>query len=157
MGNSEEFYTARGYEIAAGEDALTPSMEDYIEMIYRLSQGTGYTRVNDLAEKLNVQPPSVTKMMQRLHDRSLLNYERYGMIHLTEEGKALGNYFLQRHNTLKKFLSLLGIVKNLQKNVEQMEHYINWDTFQVIDAFVSFLQQNPEILKQFKQFRERSV
>ena len=36
--SNDEFYTARGYEIAAGENALTASMEDYLEMIYRLNQ-----------------------------------------------------------------------------------------------------------------------
>lgn len=48
--DKEQFFTARGYENAARDDALTPSVEDYIEMIYRLSQTNGYTRVNDLAE-----------------------------------------------------------------------------------------------------------
>ena len=98
----EQFYTARGYEIAAGENALTPSMEDYLEMIYRLSRVNGYTRVNDLAENLNVQPPSVTRMIQKLYDRSLLDYRKYGMIHLTDKGTKL-RIFLDRHNILREF------------------------------------------------------
>lgn len=154
--NREEFYTARGYEITADENTLTPSMEDYIEMICRLSQQTGYTRVNDLAESLNVQPPSVSKMMQKLSEKSLLNYEKYGMIHLTEEGKKLGDFFLQRHNTLKEFFSLLGIKSNIQKKVEQMEHYVSWDTFQVIRSFVSFLEENKQVLEQFDEFKKRT-
>ena len=152
--NEDIFYTARGYEIAAGEKALTPSMEDYIEMIYRLSGEIGYTRVNDLAERLNVQPPSVTKMMQKLHEKSLLSYERYGMIHLTEEGKKLGDFFLQRHNILKEFLALLGI-KDVQTKVEQMEHYVSYDTFQIIGAFVCFLKDNKDVLKRFNEYRTK--
>lgn len=148
------FYTARGYEIAAGENALTPSMEDYIEMIYRLSSEIGYTRVNDLAERLNVQPPSVTKMMQKLHEKALLSYEKYGMIHLTEEGKKLGEFFLQRHNTLKEFLALLDI-RDVQTKVEQMEHYVSYDTFQIISAFVDFLKDNNDILARFNEYRSK--
>ncbi len=146
---NEEFYTARGYEITADKDMLTPSMEDYIEMIYRLSQSSGYTRVNDLAESLNVQPPSVTRMMKKLNEKSLLNYEKYGMIQLTEEGKRLGKFFLDRHNTLKEFFLLLGIEEQVQKEVEQMEHHISWESFLVIDRFVKFLKENREILDKF--------
>ncbi|UNC91961.1 transcriptional regulator MntR [Candidatus Contubernalis alkaliaceticus] len=147
---NEKFYTARGYEITADKDMLTPSMEDYIEMIYRLSQSSGYTRVNDLSEKLNVQPPSVTRMMKKLHEKSLLNYEKYGMIQLTEEGKRMGKFFLDRHNTLKEFFLLLGIEDQVQKEVEQIEHHISWGSFLIINRFVNFLKNRPEIINEFK-------
>lgn len=154
MGNKkDEFYTARGYEISADKDTLTPSMEDYIEMIYRLSISSGYTRANDLAAKLNVQPPSVTRMMKRLHGKSLLNYEKYGMIQLTEEGRRLGRFFLERHNILEKFLTLLGIKENIQKEVEQMEHYVSWESFQVIKEFVHFIQDNTEVMEKFEMYQ----
>jgi len=151
----EEFYTARGYEIAAGDSALTPSMEDYLEMIYRLSEETGYTRVNELAESLNVQPPSVTKMIQKLHEKELLNYEKYGMIHLTEEGARLGKYFLERHNTLREFLSLVGAKEHLQKDVERIEHYISWDTYRIIHALTCFMKENKEVLYQFNEYKTK--
>ncbi|MBS4024436.1 MAG: transcriptional regulator MntR [Clostridia bacterium] len=149
----EEFYTARGYEIAADENALTASMEDYLEMIYRLSQKTGYTRVNDLADNLNVQPPSVTKMIQKLNEKKLLDYEKYGMIHLTAEGKKLGKYFLERHNTLKEFFSLIEAIDNLQKDVETMEHYISFNNFRVIAALVSFMKENNQFLTEFYNYK----
>lgn len=151
----EQFYTARGYEIAAGEDALTPSMEDYLEMIYRLSQVNGYTRVNDLADSLNVQPPSVTKMVQKLYDRALLDYEKYGMIHLTDKGIRLGEYFLERHNTLREFLSLLGVTDDLQRDVETLEHYISYNNFQMISALVAFMKNNPHFLREFQEYEEK--
>ncbi len=146
---NEEFYTARGYEISAREKSLTPSMEDYLEMIYRLSQKAGYTRVNDLAISLNVQPPSVTRMIQKLSDKALLEYEKYGMIHLTEEGKAAGRYFLERHNTLKEFLELLKATDNLQKDVERIEHFISFKTYKVIAALIRFFKDDEELLARF--------
>ncbi len=109
--------------------------------------------MNDLAAKLNVQPPSVTRMMKRLHEKSLLNYEKYGMIQLTEEGKQLGKFFLERHNILEKFLTLLGIKENIQKEVEQMEHYVSWESFQVIKGFVLFIQEHPEIMEKFEVYK----
>ena len=155
MVDKEKFLTARGYEIAAAGNSLTPSMEDYIEMIYRLSRRNRSIRVNDLAERLNVQPPSVTKMMQRLHEKDLLNYEKYGMISLTDEGERLGSFFLLRHNTLKELLYLLGAEKNLQRDVEQVEHHISAETFESLYALVRFFQDNKITLKSFIEFKEK--
>lgn len=151
----EEFYTARGYENAAGKNTLTPSMEDYLEMIIRLSNKTGYTRVNDLANSLNVQPPSVSKMVQKLKEEALLDYEKYGMIHLTEEGRKLGEYLLNRHNTLKEFFTLIQATKNLQKDVETIEHYISVHNYRVIAALVGFMKENEDFLNQFYKYKER--
>ncbi|OEF98154.1 transcriptional regulator MntR [Desulfuribacillus alkaliarsenatis] len=150
--SNEQFYTARGYEITAGENTLTPSMEDYIEMIYRIGLIKQQIRVNDLADSLNVQPPSVTKMVQKLSEKKLLHYERYGLIQLTEEGSNLGEFFLNRHNTVKEFLSMLGIKDNLQKDVEQMEHYVSWNTYTVINQFVGFLNENQQVLQQYQSY-----
>ena len=152
-----EFFTARGYEIAAGDNALTASMEDYLEMIYRLSEEDGYTRVNDLAASLNVQPPSVTKMTQKLNEKKLLSYEKYGMIHLTEEGKKLGKYFLERHNTLKELFSLIGATDNIQKDVETMEHYISFNNFRIISALVSFMKEDNQFLNRFHEYKDKFV
>ncbi len=150
-----EFYTARGYEIASGENTLTASMEDYLEMIYRLSQENGYTRVNELADSLNVQPPSVTNMIQKLNKKNLLDYEKYGMIHLTDKGEKLGKYFLERHNAVKEFLSLIGATENLQKDVETIEHYISLSNFRVISTLVAFMKEHSQFLTQYHEYKNR--
>ena len=92
MTKERAVYTARGYENAAGK-CLDSQYGGLLEMIHRLSRVNGYTRLMTLAENLNVQPPSVTRMIQKLYDRSLLDYEKYGMIHLTDKGTKLGEYF----------------------------------------------------------------
>ncbi|QGT99406.1 hypothetical protein SYNTR_0813 [Candidatus Syntrophocurvum alkaliphilum] len=149
---NEVFYTYRGYEKAAGSGRLTPSMEDYLEMIYRLSLENGYTRVNDIAEKLNVKPPSVTKMMIKLSDKELLIYEKYGNIKLTQKGEELGSFLLDRHNTVKEFFSLLGLTKNFHKDVEQIEHYIAKETFICIKSFVNFMKDNTDVKERYEKY-----
>lgn len=56
----EKFFTFSQY-MKNDTNIISASAEDYIEMIYRLSLKNGFTRVNELAISLNVQPPSVTK------------------------------------------------------------------------------------------------
>jgi DtxR family transcriptional regulator, manganese transport regulator len=61
-------------------------MEDYLETIYELVQHKGYAPLADVANYLNVRPPSVTTMVRRLDQSGLLNYERYRGIQLKEKG-----------------------------------------------------------------------
>lgn len=147
----EEFFTFREYMRKEGEN-LSASAEDYLEMIYRLCKENGFTRVNDLAEALNVQPPSVTKMIQKLSDMDLLKYERYGVIMLKERGKALGCTLLDRHNCVEKFLKLLDINDGLLEGTEKIEHTINGDILIGLNRLLNFFEENTSVYEQFREF-----
>ena len=80
-----EFHTLKGYQMHnVGE--VTESMEDYLEMIGRCMEEHGYVRVGALADKLNVRPSSVSKMVGRLRELGLVQFEKYGLITLTKKG-----------------------------------------------------------------------
>ncbi len=140
---SKDFYTFTGY--MKKEKGLTAAMEDYIEMIYRLSMDKGFTRINDLSSSLNVQPPSATKAAQKLAELNLADYEKYGYITLNEEGKRLGEGLLRRHMMVEEFLRLLGVSDNILEEVEKIEHILDEETLKCISYFVSFIKENPEI------------
>lgn len=146
-----DFFTFREY--MKNDDKLTASMEDYLEMIYRLSAQKGYTRTRHLATALNVQPPSTTRMIQRMSDLHLVNYEKYGMITLSQKGKEIGAALLQRHMLVEEFLKLIGITKNILMETEKIEHTISVDTLQCFANLTEFLKTNPKVLKQFKNFK----
>ena len=85
-----QFHTYRGYQkIKQEKTRLTPSMEDYLEMIYRHCKGEGHVRIYQLSDLLNVQAPSVTRTVQRLAELGLVDYEKYGLVKLTRKGKGL--------------------------------------------------------------------
>ncbi len=151
----EKFLTARGYAMKnMKNDDLSASMEDYLEMIYRLSLKDGFTRVNDIASALNVQAPSVTKMLQKLNEKSYVNYEKYGIVKLTSLGKDLGKFLLNRHNTIYKFLEILNVKENLHENVEGIEHNIDENTLDCILTLVKFFNDFPEIKNKFKNYQK---
>lgn len=154
MGTEKNFYTVRGYEII-GKDKkiLTSSMEDYLEMIYRNSLEDGYTRINNLSECLNVQAPSATKMVQKLSKHGLVDYEKYGVIKLTDKGKNMGQFLLNRHNTIETFFKLIGLNENILINIELIEHNITIDALSKIEILNSFFEFNPEIVKNLENFR----
>nr|WP_300090200.1 metal-dependent transcriptional regulator [Sedimentibacter sp.] len=134
----DEYYTLRGYKIK-NEEVLSSSMEDYIEMIYRISISSDEVRVNDLSEALNVQPPSTTKMIKRLSNEGYVYYEKYGLIKLTEKGNDIGAYLLKRHKTIYDFLKKIGIENDLLEQTEKLEHAINENTLIRIKELTAFL------------------
>jgi len=135
--NEEEFHTFREYM----DKELTASMEDYIEMIYRLSKENGYTRIQELANNLNVQPPSATKMIQKLSEMNLLKYKKYDVIVLEEDGKVLGKKLLIRHNTVEELLRIIGVDEsNILSETEKIEHTISDLTLKCIKKYINKLK-----------------
>lgn len=154
MNPNEEFYTVRGYQLLNQEDKLlTSGMEDYLEMIYRNLEKDGYMRINALAELLNVKPSSATKMVQKLAAIGLVDYRKYGIIFLSENGKKYGKFLLDRHNIVEKFLKNIGITENLLAETELIEHGISKNTANSIDLLNKFLDSHPEIIEEFGRFK----
>jgi len=157
MNENDHFYTVRGYEILdKRHKVLTHSMEDYLEMIYRNSVGSGYTRINELADSLHVQAPSATKMVQKLHRFGLLHYKRYGIILLTAEGARLGIALYHRHLVIERFLQLIGVEKDLLMNTELIEHSITNDTLTKIERLLLFIESRPELFSGYRDFLKNS-
>lgn len=109
-------------------------MEDYIEMIYRIKS---VVSVKDLSINLNVQPSSVSKMIDRLEASNLVENKKYGEIKLTDEGKKLGKYFLYRHKVLSDFLKYINKDDYNLKQVEKIEHFVDEVTIENINKFLN--------------------
>ncbi len=149
-----EFFTFREY-MRKDQELLSASAEDYMEMIYRLSEENGFTRVNDLASALNVQPPSVTKMIQKLADIHLLKYEKYGVVMLEPDGTTIGKALLDRHNLIERFLGLLDIKDGLLESTEKMEHTMSHEILSGIHDMIGFFEENPEVMEHFLMYRSK--
>lgn len=111
---------------------LTPSLEDYLEEIYRFSLSLNTVRVTDLSKRLKVALPSVTKALYKLRDENYIKYERYGEIKLTDQGKDFGYYLVTRNQLLQEFLALIGSKCNFSFEAEAMEHYLSAATIDAI-------------------------
>ena len=125
------FYTLKGYALLAGS-AITSSMEDYLEMIYRIYSSGDAVRIGALAERLNVRPSSASKMVKNLKKHGLVSSERYGYIKLTDAGFEFGKYLVFRHDVLHRFLCFINKSDNELSQVEKIEHFINPETVENI-------------------------
>ncbi|MDH6369811.1 manganese transport transcriptional regulator [Paenibacillus sp. VTT E-133280] len=123
----------------------TPSMEDYLERIYKLIDEKGYARVSDIAEGLEVHPSSVTKMIQKLDKDEYLIYEKYRGLVLTTKGKKVGKRLVDRHQLLEEFLGLIGVQQEyIYNDVEGIEHHLSWDSITRIETLVEYFRRDEE-------------
>lgn len=130
-------------------------MEDYLEKIYELIKGKGYARVSDIAVALNLQPSSVTKMVQKLAEAGYINYERYRGLVLTPEGAQLGQAMKDRHAMLESFLRIIGVPEEtLKRDVEGIEHHVSPATVQALQELTTFFQQSPEHCEAFRRHQQ---
>lgn len=132
----------------------TPSMEDYLERIYKLIDEKGYARVSDIAEGLEVHPSSVTKMIQKLDKDNYLIYEKYRGLVLTNKGKKMGKRLVDRHQLLESFLTTIGVQEeNIYKDVEGIEHHLSWDSITCIETLVEYFRRDAARLDELKALR----
>ena len=136
---SREFYTRKGYRLQNGGD-IPEAMEDYLEMICRHIQENGYIRIHFLAEQLHVRPSSASKMVGKLREMGLVEFEKYGLIIPTERGMAVGRYLLWRHDVLHRFFRLLNHSDCQLEQVEKVEHFMSRETMENLEKLTIRLE-----------------
>lgn len=142
----DKFFTVRGYQMKSKEP-LTPSMEDYLEMIYKMCKEKGYARIKELATSLNVRASSCTKIVQKLAKDGYLIYEKYAIIQLTKKGNLYGAYLIKRHKIIEEFLDLLGIKETIIKDTELLEHHISSELLLRLQCLNRLLKKNNKVYK----------
>ncbi len=151
---NSKFRTVRGYQLANRQEGqLTPAMEDYLEMTYRLCMENDYTRIGKLSGLLNVKPSSASKMIFKLASLGYLKYTRYEIIQLTDSGREIGEYLLRRHKTVECFLKLIGNINPLEET-ELIEHSLSAATVLDLTDLLEFFQSDTAVLERFTNFKQ---
>lgn len=150
----EVIVLARGI---GGDPMPTPSMEDYLERIYKLIEDKGYARVSDIAEALEVHPSSVTKMVQKLDKSEYLVYEKYRGLVLTAKGKKVGKRLVYRHQLLEDFMKIIGVTnENIYIDVEGIEHHLSWDAIDRIGDLVQYFQEDENRIDELREVQRKN-
>ncbi len=138
MTKKSEFYTLKGYDLK-DKKLMTYAMEDYLEMIYRIFCQQKSIHVKEIAKELNVSIPSASKMMRKLKSKKLITFEKYGEIRLLEKGKKTGTFLLWRHQVLTEFFRALNGKHFTLKQVERIEHFIDFETLKNLERLTKTL------------------
>ena len=126
---------------------LSKTEENYLKALLHLTilsarNGVG---TNELAAHLNVKPATVSDMLKKLKEKSLVDYKKYGKISLTETGKRQGVDVIRKHRLWETFLyEKLGFSwDEVHEVAEQLEHIQSSKLVDCLDEFLGFPQFDP--------------
>lgn len=110
--------------------------EDYVELIAELIHSQGEARPVDIATKLGVRIPSVSKTLDRLSREGLITRAKYRSVFLTQKGQALALECQRRHDIVLRFLIRLGLdPETAERDAEGIEHHVSERTLTLFAAF----------------------
>ena len=114
------------------------SMEMYLETVYILENNCGHAHVAEIAKRLDVSKPSVTKAMKCLKANELVNSEPYGTITLTKKGKQISEKIYINHQLISRFLEhSLGLdAYEAEKNACKIEHILSEQMITAIKRYI---------------------
>lgn len=117
---------------------LSPSVEDYIKAVYNARSDTGNVSIQDLALRLGVSAPAVSKMMRRLGELGLISHAPYHSVELTPPGEKMALEIIRHHRLLELYLvQALGYTwDTVHDEAERLEHHISEEFENRIDELL---------------------
>mgnify|MGYP001118817169 CR=1 FL=1 len=84
---------------------ISPSIEDYLENIYKLEEKGGQARTKELAERMRVSLGTITNTVEMFERQALVVHRRYKGIKLTGEGRRIALDVIRRHRFAERLLT----------------------------------------------------
>ena len=125
----------------------TSAMEDYLEALLRLQNKGQETRVKDLAEELNIKPPSVIDMIKTLVSKGYVTQENRKEILLTESGMEIAKKTHIKHDVIKQFLNEILSVDEATADQDacKIEHGISQTTYEQLVKFMDIFNKDTNL------------
>lgn len=124
----------------------TSTEENYLKAIYHLSAGhSDAVLTSEIANSMSTTSASVTDMIKRLSDKSLIEYERYKGVRITRKGEKLALNIIRRHRLWEVFLTDVLKFKwdEVHDMAEELEHVSSDELVSRLDAFLGYPKTDP--------------
>lgn len=110
---------------------ISHASQDYLKIIYDLTERYGRATTTQIAEQLSIRPASVTGMLQKMaqEDPPLVKYKKHQGVTLTHDGEKAALEIMRHHRLLELFLhEILGYSwDEVHDEAERLEHVISED------------------------------
>ncbi len=104
--------------------ALSPTIQDYLSLIYVMERDRDPVVGSRLAELLGVTPPTVTNTLKRMTRDGLVTMTKEGT-HLTESGWGAARVVMRRHMLMEWMMSKTLPWSKLHSEAHHLEHAIS--------------------------------
>ena len=110
---------------------LTASMENYLKAVFTLRQTYGKVRCRDIAERMDVTLPSVSRAIKELEKMGHVARDDNSLVLLTSSGEKIAAEIYERHQFFTERLTAAGVdFKTAAKEACHMEHGVSAESFQ---------------------------
>lgn len=113
--------------------------ENYLKAIFKISEKEGKSAgTNAIAAEMQTTAASVTDMLKRLAEKSLIEYEKYRGVQLTDEGHRVATALIRKHRLWEVFLTeKLGFAWDEVHDIaEHLEHVQSDTLVERLDAYL---------------------
>jgi len=99
-------------------------VEQYLKVIYNLTEDGGMAKTTDIASAMDIAPASVTEMIHKLSDKGYVRHEPYKGVVLRPRGMKIACKISRKHRLLERFLAdFVGVSgKSRHEQACKMEH-----------------------------------
>ena len=126
---------------------LSYTEENYLKALLKITFDNGNTEVgtNELANILAVKPATANDMLKKLKEKGLVEYEKYGKITLTTEGKRIALEVVRKHRLWETFLyeKFEFSWDEVHEVAEQLEHIQSTKLIDKLDKFLDYPEFDP--------------
>ncbi|MDO9516626.1 MAG: metal-dependent transcriptional regulator [Methanosarcinaceae archaeon] len=122
-------------------------IEEYLETIlYLIKKNKAPAKTKQIADELNISPPSVTEMVQKLSNEGLVEYTPYYGVEFTEKGAQEAARIKRKHQVLEKFLvDVLDVdTKVAHSEACELEHAVSDMVLERICAYIGHPDHCPD-------------
>ena len=125
---------------------MSPSEENYIKVIYHLSQVNPIgVSTNAIATTLETKASSVTDMLKKLAEKKWVNYKKYQGVTLTDSGNQKAKMIIRKHRLWEVFLveKLNFSWDEVHEIAEELEHIQSDTLVSRLDKYLGFPSFDP--------------
>jgi DtxR family Mn-dependent transcriptional regulator len=126
--------------------ALTRMVEDYVTLIWKAYEWPGgRPTTTDLAERLAVTASTVSANLKKLARDGYIDYEPYGQITLTEQGRSIAVEIVRRHRIVETYLvEALGLSwDQVHAEADRLEHAVSDLVLERMNAALGHPDRDP--------------
>lgn len=121
---------------------IPESYQKYIDEIYAISRNKkgGWVTNKEIAERLDVEPASVSGMLEKLKNENLIKWEPRKAIRLSKRGRKIAEQLTEIHKLLVSFFQNVLKIKDREAVEDlscQIEHHITTEVKSSLQDFLN--------------------
>ncbi|NVM44262.1 MAG: metal-dependent transcriptional regulator [Candidatus Lokiarchaeota archaeon] len=120
---------------------IPESYQRYLDIIFSISKKKkgGWVTNKEIAENLQVEPASVSGMLEKLKKKKLIKWEPRKSIRLTDKGKKYAEQLEETHDLLRTFFQNILKIEDgeiVEKISCEIEHHITQEVKASLRDFI---------------------